>query len=420
MMKPHGSWISGISLLATSVVLALAALATPSTQAQTYTKTILHDFTGGNDGSNPFTRVIVDKAGNLYGVTGAGGLFNNGTIFKVDSSGSETVLYTFTEPVYGTDPVGRLTMDAAGNLYGNTQQGGTYGYGTVFELDTSGTYTVLHHFIGGPEGEYPQGGLLLVGAGFFVGSTSEGGETNCNNTNQGCGIVFRLAPNSDGGWTFTVLHVFAGPPDGAYPVGELTRDSHGNFYGATQQGGDTKCFNHVYGCGTVFKVHDREETVLYRFTGKADGLYPSSGLLMDSAGNLYGTTYDGGTGCIRNHGCGTVYKLDESGHESVLYTFKGGADGRFPDERLVTDPAGNLYGTTSEGGERPYSGTVYKVDTTGTETVLYNFLGGADGRFPYGLAIDAAGNLYGVTEEGGLNDCERRSSCGTVFKLTPQ
>jgi uncharacterized repeat protein (TIGR03803 family) len=194
----------------------------------------------------------------------------------------------------------------------------------------------------------------------------------------------------------------------------LTRDAQGYLYGTTQTGGASNL-------GTVFKIRARQETVLYSFKGGADGRYPQSGLLLDAAGNLYGTTGSGGgTGCSGRVGCGTLYKLDASGTETVLYAFKGGADGFDPDDRLVADAAGNLYGTTFLGGEKPYSGTAYKVDPNGTHTVLYNFLGGADGRFPYGLAIDVAGNLYGTTEGGGLNACQSGSTCGTVFKLTPQ
>jgi uncharacterized repeat protein (TIGR03803 family) len=415
MTKPLRNWIPRICLLATSVVLVLAVLTMPSAQAQTYTKTTLYDFTGGNDGANPNARLIMDPAGNLYGTTFGGGLFQNGTIFKVDTSGKEAVLYTFDGP-HGAQPSGRLTMDAAGNLYGTTSGGGGFAFGTVFKLDTSGTYTVLYNFNGGQYGANPSGSLLFVEAeGSFFGTTDFGGDLKCNG--GGCGIVYKLAPNSSGGWTLSVLHTFTGPPDGENPSGELTRDAQGYLYGTTTSGGASNL-------GTVFKLRARQETVLHSFKGGADGEQPASGLLLDSAGNLYGTTGLGGGGkkCVGGHtnGCGTVYKLDTNGIEAVLYAFTGGADGAFPDDRLVSDAAGNLYGTTTKGGEKLYSGTVYKLDPTGKETVLYDFLGGKDGLFPDGLAIDVAGNLYGTTLEGGLNSCARGQSCGTVFKLTPQ
>ena len=416
MKKPLQRLISILAKgrFATSAVLVAAMLAVSSAQAQTYTKTTLHEFTGGTDGALPNTRLIMDKAGNLYGVTQTGGKFYNGTIFKVDVSGNETVLHTFTEAPYGAGPSGRLTMDAVGNLYGTTIGGGAYGFGTIFEFSKGGTYTVLYNFNGGQYGSTPEGGLLYVeGEGSFFGTTFLGG--NLKVCSSGCGIVYKLAKNSSG-WTLTVLHAFNGRPDGTSPYGELTRDAQGYLYGTTQTGGASNV-------GTIFKVRGRQEAVVYSFAGGSDGQFPSSGLLLDSAGNLYGTTPSGGGGrkCVGGYsnGCGTVYKVDASGHETVLYAFTGGADGAFPNDRLVTDAAGNLYGTTQQGGEKPYSGTAYEVDSTGTETVLYNFLGGKDGRFPDGLAIDAAGNLYGVTELGGLKSCLFESSCGTVFKLTP-
>ena len=279
---------------------------------------------------------------------------------------------------------------------------------------------MLYNFIGLQFGKDPLGGLLLVEAGYFFGTTQEGGDPTC-----GCGVVFKLAPNSSGGWAYTVLYRFTGAPDGEFPSGELTRDSKGYLYGTTQFGGDLACSSN--GCGTVFKIRARQETVVHRFTGGADGVSPTGGLLRDSTGNLYGTTVGGGGGtkCIGGHstGCGTVYKVDASGRETVPYAFTGGADGAFPDDRLVMDGAANLYGTTFEGGEKLYSGTVYKLDPTGKETVLYSFLGAADGRFPDGLAIDAAGDLYGTTQQGGLKTCvngnQKLAGCGTVFKLVP-
>jgi uncharacterized repeat protein (TIGR03803 family) len=414
MKKPLQRLISILAKgrFATSALLVAAMLAVSSAQAQTYTKTILYDFAGGNDGSNPTTRLIMDKAGNLYGVTQWGGN-HDGTIFKVDVSGNETVLHTFADFGRGAGPSGRLTMDAVGNLYGVTQGDGAFNAGTVFKMDTRGKFTVLYNFNGGQYGSTPEGGLLYVeGKGSFFGTTILGG--NLKACSSGCGIVYKLAKNSSG-WTLTVLHAFNGRPDGTSPYGELTRDAQGYLYGTTQTGGASNV-------GTIFKVRARQEAVLYSFAGGADGQFPSSGLLLDSAGNLYGTTPFGGGGrkCVGGYsnGCGTVYKVDASGHETLLYAFTGGADGAFPNDRLVTDAAGNLYGTTQQGGAKPYSGTAYKVDSTGTETVLYNFLGGKDGRFPDGLAIDASGNLYGVTELGGLKSC-LGSSCGTVFKLTP-
>ena len=258
-------------------------------------------------------------------------------------------------------------------------------------------------------------------SGYFFGTTQEGGDPSC-----GCGVVFKLAPNSSGGWAYTVLYRFTGAPDGEFPSGELTRDSKGYLYGTTQFGGDLACSSN--GCGTVFKIRARQETVVRPLSraGRTESVQQEAYCGTRRAiFTALQWAVGGGTKCIGSHstGCGTVYKVDASGRETVPYAFTGGADGAFPDDRLVMDGAANLYGTTFEGGEKLYSGTVYKLDPTGKETVLYSFLGAADGRFPDGLAIDAAGDLYGTTQQGGLKTCvngnQKLAGCGTVFKLVP-
>src|SRR5208337_3992504 len=194
---------------------------------------------------------------------------------------------------------------------------------------------------------------------------------------------------------YTVLYTFTGTgANGEFPLGELIRDQAGTLYGTTINGGDLSgCGG--YGCGVVFKV-DRsgKETVLYSFTGGTDGAYPATDLLRDEAGNLYSTTHNGGDlSCSPPNGCGVVFKLDPTGQETVLYAFTGGADGLGPSSGLVRDEAGNLYGTTIIGGDlsgfcpgfpAPGCGVVFRVDPTGKETVLYTFTGGADGYGPYG------------------------------------
>jgi uncharacterized repeat protein (TIGR03803 family) len=208
---------------------------------------------------------------------------------------------------------------------------------------------------------------------------------------------------------------YTGAPDGSVPLGELTRDAQGFLYGTTQSGGASNF-------GTVFKLRARQETVLYSFTGGADGASPQGALVRDAAGNLYGTAGGGNNLCSHGAQCGVVFKLDTSGHETVLYAFKGGTDGADPTDRLVRDAAGNLYGTTYLGGDRPCCGTVFKLDTTGTKSVLHSFTGIPDGKNPMaGLAMDAAGNLYGTTYQGGLKTCHQTggNGCGIVFKLAP-
>jgi uncharacterized repeat protein (TIGR03803 family) len=241
-----------------------------------------------------------------------------------------------------------LVRDAAGNLYGTTQYGGTNGgFGTVFKLDAAGKLTLLHSFAGTPDGEDPYAGLL--------------------------------------------------------------RDKLGNLYGTTQYGGTGGGF------GTVFKLDAAGKlTLLHSFSGTPDGENPLAGLLRDGAGNLYGTTKYGGTG----GGYGTVFKLSAKGKLILLYSFTGTPDGENPYARLIRDASGNLYGTTFYGGTSGY-GTVFKLDTAGKLTILHSFNSAPDGANPLGgLILDKAGNLYGTTSDGGDLSCGF-SGCGTVFKITP-
>jgi len=254
-------------------------------------------------------------------------------------------------------------------------------------------YKVLYRFTGGTDGSQPFAGLILDTSGNLYGTTPQGGA--CGN-----GVVFKLTKNSDGSWTESVLHAFAGGTDGATPYAEVTFDTSGNLYGTTQYGGASSA-------GTVFQLAPNSdgtwtERVLYSFTGGSDGANPFSGVIFDGGGNLYGTTYYGGAS-----GAGVVYKLtpnsDGTWIERVLHTFTGGLDGGNPDfGNLTFDTAGNLYGPTGYGGGSG-SGVVYKLtpsdDGTWTETVLHTFTGGKDGMIPSGtLVFDPMGRLYGVAQ----------------------
>ena len=394
-----------IGALALLLVLGRVLVMTPSAEAHTdVTFTLIYSFKGSPDGSSPEAGLIRDGAGNFYGTTSSGGPSGYGTVFKLDATGAETVLYGFTGGADGSNPFGGLVRDAAGNLYGNTYRGGgngcaSYGCGTVFKLDTTGTETVLYRFTGGADGRNPLGSLVRDSAGNLFGTTYYGGSSN--NCYQGCGTVFKLATTG----VETVLHSFTGDPDGNWPWAGLIRDATGNLYGTTHQGGGASAW------GTVFKLDTTgAETVLYSFKGDPDGGEPDAGLILDAAGNLYGTThYGGGGGC--QDGCGTVFKLDTTGTETVLHSFQGNPDGGSPVAGLIRDAAGNLYGTTLYGGAVG-KGTVFKLDTTGTETVLHSFTGAA-GEWPTaGLIRDTAGNIYGTTPYGG------RGFAGEVFKLS--
>lgn len=262
-------------------------------------------------------------------------------------------------------------------------------------------FKVLYSFTGGADGGGSVAGLVRDGAGNLYGTTEFGGNPSCPPGT--CGVVFKLVPNGDGTWAESVLYAFTGSPDGYLPHAGLILDQAGNLYGTTAFGGEFSCGGGE-GCGTVFKIDQTGLlTVLHTFNGGADGASPYAGLIRDAAGNLYGTTYLGGP---RNGG--TVFKLDVNGNETVLHSFGiggGVGGGYYPQAGLIRDAAGNLYGTTNIGGPA-FWGTVFKVDKAGKFSLLYSFTGGADGGAPYdGLIPDTAGNLYGTT------------SFGTVFKL---
>lgn len=330
--------------------------------------------------------------------------------------GSEKVLHAFQSGADGLGPQGQLIRGGDGSLYGTTVGGGggtqcnneKGGCGTVFRITSQGTETVLYAFSGGSDGGAPWSNLVVDASGNLFGTTQEGG--------LGAGTVFKLTPNR----TESVLYAFEGAPDGWVPEGNLVADAHGNLYGTTFYGGNTggnECQSS--GCGTVFKITpDGSETVLHAFQGGDDGYGPASGVILDNQGNLYGTTGGGGgTGCS-GFGCGTVFEVTSNGAETILYAFQGGNDGAGPESSPIMDGSGDFYGTTSEGGASN-RGTVFKLAPDGAEQVLYEFSYGSDGYFPRaGLIEDSGGNVYGTTSDGGTK-CGG-GGCGTVFKLTPE
>ena len=274
-------------------------------------ETVLHRFSGGtSDGEFPEALLIQDSAGNLYGTTLQGGQPEEGTVFKLNKAGKETILVTF-DFTDGGEPFPGVISDAAGNLYGTTSVGGSCAEGTVFEIDTGGIETVLHDFCGG-DGAYPESALTWDDAGNLYGTTAEGGSSDV--CDDGCGAVFELSPDSGGGWMEKVLYSFCSVPncaDGENPLfGRLVRDAAGNLYGTTAFGGSHRNCNGD-ACGVVFKLDQSgRETVLHSFTGGADGADPKAGLTIDAAGNLYGTAgYGGDTKCDPPYGCGTVFKI---------------------------------------------------------------------------------------------------------------
>lgn len=402
-----------------------AMLFAPCAQAQTYK--VLQNFCPSGppclNGANPYAGVIQDAKGNLYGSTlgGSKGTCNYGqtrgcgTIFRLSKSGREAVLYRFTGGSDGGAPYGGVIQDSQGNLYGTTYYGGDLscgsgaGCGTVFKLSKTGKETVLHAFKGGTDGANPYAGVIQDAKGSLYGTTYYGGDVSCD-SGAGCGTVFKVSKTGKE----TVMYGFTGAPDGSNPTAGVIRDDKGNLYGTTKYGGSGECDN---GCGTVFKLSETgKETVDYSFKGEADGLYPNGGVIRDGEGNLYGTTTGDGLPNV-----GTVFRISRAHEETVLYSFDSGG-GAFPLAGLIRDAKRNLYGTTNAGGVYEGCGgggcgVVFKLDSTRHETVLCSFNGQSgctSGAFPFaGVIRDSKGNLYGTAWGGGT------SGWGVVFKLTP-
>jgi uncharacterized repeat protein (TIGR03803 family) len=417
--NPHPVSISRMNLRAVRIALIVAILfGVVNQEALAGTFKVLYRFKGTVDGGTPSGSLIQDANGNLYGTTYFGGTgtcndFNGsgcGTVFKLDITGKFTVLHSFTAGADGAHPAG-LIIDAKGNLYGTTE-GGASAVPTVFKVDQTGKETTLCSFSHRYDGS-PAGGLIRDAKGNFYGTTAGGGI-------HYAGSVFELTNTLK----LMRLYSFTGRADGAMPDPGLARDAEGNLYGDTFRGGH----GHKIG-GVVFKVDKfGKETVLYTFTLHADGGSPLGGVIRDAAGNLYGTTYTGGTGTCpgRNGGgCGTVFRVDKTGKETVLYAFSGSRKhGTNPWVGVIADKEGNFYGTTSLGGDlncqAPYGcGVVFKLDKTGKETVLHAFTGLKDGQAPYTSVIrDSGGDIYGTTSQGGGSGCGGQG-CGVVFKITP-
>jgi len=366
------------------------ALLLPFAGAQGKSFRVLHSF-ALKDGIHPYASLVSDENGTLYGTNSAAGTHGYGTVFRIAPDGTLSVLYAFNGgPNDGAAPAAAVLKGSDGNLYGTTIAGGANSQGTVFRLAAGGTETVLHNFGAGTDGRMPYAVLIADKKGRLYGTTPFGGANDS-------GTVFRLTP----GGTEKVLHSFDGS-DGANPYAGLTRAA-GSFYGTTSGGGQ-------FGYGTVFKMDSRGTvTVLHSFAGGiADGAYPYGELAVDAGGNLYGTTYQGGS----SRDAGTVFKIAPDGTETVLYAFSAANDGAHPDfVRPLLDDAGNIYGTTTAGGTGG-NGIVFKLDANGSETILYDFADSNDGASPYsGLIADRKGHLYGTALNGGV------AGFGDVFRL---
>ena len=381
-------------------------------RAATASERVLYSFTGGTDGGNAASSLAFGRSGDLYGTTVIGGGADCGTVFKLtpgtNSTWKESVAYNFTCYGDGKNPHGGVTFQR-GTFVGTTVAGGTGGYctgdgcGVAFQL-TPKRLNVLHAFTGGNDGFGPGGGLTPDAAGHLYGTTPDGGTFSS-------GVIYKLA-RSGSQWHQNVIHAFTGGNDGATgSLGQLLYESPA-FYGVTEMGGKR-------GNGTVFRIQPSSGgqwklATLYAFKGTPDAGSPYGGLVADSSGSLYGTTYYGGA-----NGYGSVFKLAHNANgtyrERVLYSFKGGSDGSYSTSTLNFAHSGMLLGTTSSGGGSRDCGTIFEVDPkTGAETVLHSFGGNGDGAYPYyGMTADGSGNFYGTTVAGGTQNQ------GTVFEFTP-
>jgi uncharacterized repeat protein (TIGR03803 family) len=418
---------------------------------------VLHAF-APRDGANP-QALVTDGEGNLYGVDYIGGNVAGsscsysigtgcGSVFELSPTSSGgwkfSVLYKFTGGADGRGPVD-LAIDADGNIFGVAQEGGNttgcvggHGCGTLFELERSASgrhFTVLHSFTGPADGSIPAA-LTRDAAGSLYVTLQNGGNTDCG---VGCGTIFRMQPTSSKGWRGSTLRIFDwtfNNQGAASPYGRVNFDADGNLYGVA--GGGT--YNTVWSAnfGVVYKLRPSsagqwKETVLYSFCPGTtvncnDGANPVAGPILDSSGNIYGTTVYGGL-----YNSGTVFELTPSTSglwgDSVLYSFTGGTDGANPVSPVTFDAGGDLFGTTQNGGNATCifgpCGVLFELASTSSgwqQTVLHSFAGSYDGANPSstsGLLLDQSGNLFGTAVYGGLSSSTCNSLCGVLYEYGP-
>jgi len=441
-----------VGFLLLALVLVLPCGAAPPTL-----KT-LYNFTGTGDGGTPMAGLVLGSGGGLFGTTSYGGTHGWGSVFelipKTGGGWTEATLYSFTGAGDGAIPLADLTIGKSNVVYGTTEYGGTYGFGTVFALlpAAGGAWTekVLYSFKGGTDGANPVAGLALASTtGVLYGTTYNGGTA-------GLGTIFQAAPSQGGTWSEKVLYSFQGGTDGANPVSDLVIGANTTLYGTTSQGGsvtiqagtgpcppnsqNTPC---VYAnWGTVFQLTTKgggtwTEALLYTFLGLSDGGTPESKLIIGAGNVLYGGTFWGGSPTVcpvggYPQGCGTVYSLTPptgggSWTQAVLHTFTGvSPDGSHPYGNLTVSTAGIIYGTTLTGGlqddfcfDQSYNGcgTIFSMKPptapggtwTKSNVTVFN---GTNGGAPNGIILGSTGTLYGTTSVGGS-----AGGFGTVFSF---
>jgi uncharacterized repeat protein (TIGR03803 family) len=399
----------------TTLPLLAAMFVNPAEASNTH---VVYSF-GGGDGVYLDTELVMDRSGHLYGTSVEGGDFQSGNVFQLTPTRNGwtlTVLYSFTSGLDGGEPYKGVTLDSHGNLYGTTVTGGSGGCeggcGVVYKLTHahgSWKQRVIYSFTGGSDGSGPGSPVVFDQQGNLFGTTPVGGA-------KGLGTIYELKPRKDGTWKLAVVHTFTGGNDGAGgSAGRILFDNHGNMYGVATSGG-------AHGSGIAYQLSPVQHgkwkmKTLYAFKGQPDAGFPYGGLIRDSAGNLFGTTYYDGANDI-----GAIYKLSPVGgkwKETVLHSFAGGSDGNESLSTLVSDAAGDLYGTTIAGGSSGCDcGTIFKL-AAGAKgvrkySVAYRFKGAPDGAFLYaGMVPGSAGRFYGITLQGGS------ANIGTIFKFTP-
>jgi uncharacterized repeat protein (TIGR03803 family) len=422
-MKPLSSRASRARLLRRTATAALALLLLSVARAAA-TEKVLYAFTGGSDGGGPSGALAFDASGNIFGTTHFGGIVTCGgfvgggcgVVFELSPNGNgtwtETPIYAFADGADGGFPNSGVLLDGAGNVYGTASTGGSaacsIGCGVVYQLLKSSTFTeyVLHTF-SGPDGQFPNASLFPSPPITQYSTTVYGGK-------YGNGTVFSMQSTPDDGWSENVVYSFTGKDDGSKPYAGVVQDKSGNLYGTTYP-------SDSYNNGVVYELRPRpngtwKERILHAFGSSPDGSNPYAGVIIGSRGTLFGTTINGG-----KNGGGTVYELSRTApatwQETILHSFGSGNDGRQPYNGVIEDRAENLYGTTLFGGKHNY-GTVYVLTPQPSgmwkERILYNFTGKADGGYPSpGLLRDPAGNLYGATSNGGVH------GAGVIFEITP-
>jgi uncharacterized repeat protein (TIGR03803 family) len=423
-----GNWMikaCGVFLVCATAAAVLPAQ-TPAVGLPSRIYTRLYSFrpTGG---ASPEAGLVQGTDGNFYGTTafGGGGDGSFGAVFRITPSGTHTTLHSF-DRTDGYEPTAPLVLGADGNFYGTTRAGGNHaclsGCGTVFQITSSGVLITLYNFCSQSDctdGFFPFAGLVQGTDGNFYGTTYNGGAKGAN------GTAFKITPSGK----LTTLHSFclqggSNCPDGFSPTAGLVQATDGNFYGTTGGGGVNICNNDGlnYGCGTVFKITPSGTlTTLHAFNG-TDGFAPYAGVIQANDGDLYGTTFYGGTNDTCYQECGTFYKITTTGTLTTLYSFcqQGGiycTDGKAP-EGLVQATDGKFYGATAGGGSHS-GGTAFNITSSGALTRLHDFCSLRidyycdDGIYPLGLIQGTDGSFYGTTLQGG----QGKEAAGTTFSL---